>query len=152
MFISSIAGILEESLLPTARDSIGARLLKKMGWRLGQGIGPRVTWRQRKLQDARASSAPSAQDLSSEDVRDDGDPEANKHLYAPRDTKLLVFQRKDNSHGLGYVPGVGLNEIMDSTNDKRTSGPNLSGKPDDIHVKVLTDLKYFISWIWPRSS
>jgi len=70
-----------------------------MGWRIGQGIGPRVTWKQRKLQDLYASlgSKVGADDIHiSED-----DTEASKHMYAPRDTPILIVDRKDNSHGLG---------------------------------------------------
>ncbi|KIK76568.1 hypothetical protein PAXRUDRAFT_18101 [Paxillus rubicundulus Ve08.2h10] len=36
---------LEQAFFPAPKDSVGARILKKMGWKLGQGIGPRVTWR-----------------------------------------------------------------------------------------------------------
>ncbi|EGN96891.1 hypothetical protein SERLA73DRAFT_111665, partial [Serpula lacrymans var. lacrymans S7.3] len=90
---------LEQSLLPAPKDSVGARILKKMGWRIGQGIGPRVTWRQRAIQDGR--------DLDAE-----VDEEAKKHLYAPKNTPLLVPARKDNSHGLGYSPGMGLHDSL----------------------------------------
>ena len=32
------------------RLSIGVKLLRKMGWKEGQGLGPRISKKQRKLQ------------------------------------------------------------------------------------------------------
>ncbi|KII86063.1 hypothetical protein PLICRDRAFT_56526 [Plicaturopsis crispa FD-325 SS-3] len=113
----SVAVALESSMLPAPKDSVGARILKKMGWRLGQGIGPRMTWRQRRKQDLQASTG-NALDLAPED-----DEEANKHTYAPRDTAVLLVDRKDNSHGLGYRPGMGLHE---SVGTKGPAGPRLA--------------------------
>jgi len=34
------------------------------------------------------------------------------NIYAPRDTPTLVVERKDNAHGLGYRPGMGLNDNL----------------------------------------
>ncbi|KAJ6580975.1 hypothetical protein B0H19DRAFT_1113098 [Mycena capillaripes] len=106
----SVARALEASMLPAAKDSAGARILKKMGWRIGQGIGPRVTLRQRKLQDLQASSGRRA--AEADVVLPDDHDEASKHMYAPRDTPVLIVDRKDNPHGLGYHPGMGLNESV----------------------------------------
>lgn len=95
-----------------------------MGWRIGQGIGPRVTWKQRKLQDLQASSGSriTANDIS---VSED-DAEASKHMYAPRDTPILIVGRKDNSHGLGYCPGVSLNESLGVKTRSNASGLNIA--------------------------
>lgn len=112
-------------MLPAPKDSAGAHILKKMGWRLGQGIGPRVTLRERRLQDMQAYPG---QKLSGDDLNiPDDDEEANKHTYAPRDTPLLLVERKDNSHGLGYSPGMGLNETLGVKSGGVSSGPNVSG-------------------------
>ncbi|KAF8517942.1 hypothetical protein BU17DRAFT_49261 [Hysterangium stoloniferum] len=106
-----------ESLLPPAKDSIGARLLKKMGWRAGQGIGPRITYEQLRARDG--------QPVAADEIVDE---EAKKHLYAPRDTKPIAYYKKENAFGLGYVPGGGLNDMVGSRNDQvGESGPNLSG-------------------------
>ncbi|KAK7031616.1 hypothetical protein R3P38DRAFT_821959 [Favolaschia claudopus] len=118
----SVARALEASMLPAAKDSAGARILKKMGWRIGQGIGPRVTLRQRKLQDLQASG----RRVTEADIIIPDDEEATKHTYAPRDTPILVVDRKDNSHGLGYRPGMGLNESVGSSRSAAASGPKLS--------------------------
>lgn len=113
-------------MLPGPKDSAGARILKKMGWRMGQGIGPRVTLRQRKLQDLQASSG---RGVSLYDVKiAEDEAEDDKHTYAPRDTPVLVVERKDNFHGLGYRPGMRLNDGAGTKNSSGPAGPNLSGK------------------------
>ncbi|KAJ7580229.1 hypothetical protein C8J56DRAFT_962576 [Mycena floridula] len=120
----SIVSALEASMLPAPKDSAGARILKKMGWRIGQGIGPRVTLRQRKLQDLQASTG-HTRPLDAITIPDE-DEEANKHTYAPRDTAVLVVERKSNYHGIGYSPGMGLNESLGVRGGKGPSGPNLA--------------------------
>jgi G patch domain-containing protein 1 len=120
---SSVARALEASMLPAAKDSAGARILKKMGWRIGQGIGPRVTLRQRKLQDLHALSGRRV--AEADIVIPNDDEEASKHTYAPRDTSILVVERKDNSHGLGYHPGMGLSESVGGRSGA-ASGPKLA--------------------------
>jgi hypothetical protein len=54
-------------------------------------------------------------------AEEDEDEEAKKHLYAQRDTPVLSVQRKDNPHGLGYVPGTTLHS------SRPDSGPKLAG-------------------------
>ncbi|KAJ7027942.1 hypothetical protein C8F04DRAFT_1115872 [Mycena alexandri] len=119
----SVARALEASMLPAAKDSAGARILKKMGWRIGQGIGPRVTLRQRKLQDLQAVS--DRRGVVADAIIPDDDEEEKKHTYAPRDTPILTVERKDNSHGLGYHPGMGLNESVGGKSGA-ASGPKLA--------------------------
>ncbi|THH12066.1 hypothetical protein EW145_g253 [Phellinidium pouzarii] len=104
----SITSTLEATLLPAPRDSVGAQILKKMGWRLGHGIGPKVTYEQRKRQLALLQGASALRD-NQEDAGDH--EEAKKHLYPALDTKVPSFRKKDNRHGLGYAPGKGLMEI-----------------------------------------
>lgn len=109
---SDITAALEASLAPAPKDSVGARILKKMGWRLGQGVGPRLTYAQRRAQDG--SLVP----------KEEGeDEEAKKHLYPRRDTAVLVAARKDNFHGFGYVPGMRLEEAV---GQNEQAGPHIS--------------------------
>ncbi|KAG8833154.1 hypothetical protein FRC17_011225 [Serendipita sp. 399] len=82
------------NMLPPINESIGAQLLKKMGWKPGQGIGPRLTYEQLKRRCEQDGTPLPAVD----------DAEATKHTYAPRDIKLPPTIRKDDFHGLGYVP------------------------------------------------
>ena len=119
---------LEEALLPTPKDSAGARILKKMGWRPGQGIGPRLTWRQHKIQDLQASSGYL---IAQDDIKldeDNEDEEAKKHTYPRRDTPVLSTPRKENSHGIGYIPGMSLNDTLDGGKSNANSGRQISGE------------------------
>lgn len=104
---------LAASLAPPSSDSVGARILRKMGWRLGQGIGPRITYDQRRAQDRTVGV-----------VTDEEDEEAKKHMFPRRDTPLLLVARKDNSQGLGYTAGMGLNETLGRGAESK--GPRLS--------------------------
>ena len=63
--------------------SIGVALLQKMGWREGQGIGPKVRRRAR---------------LGGEDA-DDGQ---EAHMFAPQNTKMITFVLKTDTKGLGF--------------------------------------------------
>lgn len=83
-----------------------------MGWRPGQGIGPRVSYQQRRRQDERAGIPPIPEDL-----------EAEKHTYAPRDIKIPNIPAKDNAFGIGYVPAAGLS----TGSQDKVSGPIISG-------------------------
>lgn len=65
-------------------ETMGVKLLRKMGWRDGQGIGPRVR-RIARLDDGT-------------DVAQDG---GEKHLFAPENSKMISFMRKDDRKGLG---------------------------------------------------
>lgn len=117
----SMARRLESALLPPPSDSVGARILKKMGWRLGQGVGPRLTYRQKCLQDAAFGTA------GDPDMDVDESCEESRHTYAPRDTPLLLPSRKTNTHGLGYDPGTNLHQTAGKSNADATQGPHISG-------------------------
>ncbi len=56
------------------------------------------------MQDAKAGRS-SVVDEEDEDM--DGAGSAGKHLFAPRDTKLVVYEQKEEKAGLGYVRGMG---------------------------------------------
>ncbi|EKM50069.1 uncharacterized protein PHACADRAFT_153394 [Phanerochaete carnosa HHB-10118-sp] len=113
----SMASAVAASLAPPSQDSVGARILRKMGWRLGQGIGPRITYEQRNKQDRQAGISK---------TEDENDEEAKKHMYPRRDTPLLLVSRKDNSHGLGYTPGLSLSESLGGRGGGEQRGPHLS--------------------------
>ena len=121
IYRSSMSLALEKALLPTPKDSPGTRILMKMGWRHGRGIGPRLTWRQKRLQDAQAKST---RILTLDDLNLDPseeDEEAQKHTYPRADTPLTVVPRKDNAHGLGYAAGLSLNDALGNDHDSQPS-------------------------------
>ena len=124
---SSIVSAIESALQPAPQDSPGMRILKKMGWRPGHGVGPKVTYEQRKRQEQLSFVAPS-QSKASVLALDENDDEAKKHMYPPINTVVPVFKRKENSFGLGYIPGKGLSEIVAGSADGTKKGPNISGE------------------------
>lgn len=66
--------------------------------------------------------------IGADDIKiSEDDEEASKHMYAPRDTSVLIVDRKDNSHGLGYRPGMSLNETLGVKARGDASGPKLAG-------------------------
>ncbi|KAM4017923.1 LOW QUALITY PROTEIN: G patch domain-containing protein 1 [Anomaloglossus baeobatrachus] len=98
------ATILEDLIAP-AKITMGVQLLRQMGWKEGQGVGPRI---KRKAQKHRAGSnvktygcaLPPTGSEESEDEEDDYVPE--NITFAPKDVTPIDFIVKDNVHGLGY--------------------------------------------------
>ncbi|KAI0272592.1 hypothetical protein BC834DRAFT_857452 [Gloeopeniophorella convolvens] len=118
----SIAASIQRALMPPLEDSPGVRLLKKMGWRPGQGVGPRVSWRTRKLQDLHAAGK-NVNEVDIDTLEDD--EEAKRHTYPPRDTVAPRLPMKSDTHGLGFDASPGLAE---SLGQKRSEpkGPSLA--------------------------
>ncbi|TEB36535.1 DUF1604-domain-containing protein [Coprinellus micaceus] len=109
------------------QDTPGARILKKMGWRPGQGVGPRVSLKERKRQDAQAfdpytgvKSLGNTLDVASDDE------EANKHTYPRRDTPILNISNQNKRYGLGFRPDISLNEQLGVNSEGKPGGPNIS--------------------------
>ncbi|KAI5839987.1 hypothetical protein DFP73DRAFT_559760 [Morchella snyderi] len=74
-------------LTPAVQDTMGVKLLKRMGWKEGQGIGPKV---RRKAQ------------ISDED--DGGDTtDGDCYLLAPKNSTLVKFNKKSDMKGMGYI-------------------------------------------------
>lgn len=95
-----------ESLVVPAKSSIGHTILQKLGWRPGQGIGPRVTLRKLRIQEGKLGRVRAGLETEVDDSA-----EASKHTYAPRDTRLLVYDSKSDKEGLGYEKGRGMGAI-----------------------------------------
>lgn len=81
--------------IQVAQTSLGVRLLQRMGWRPGQGLGPRVSFAKRIKMLAMLGMP-----LSAEDKKDE---EASKHLWPPPDTPMPAFSTKNDSKGLGWI-------------------------------------------------
>ncbi|OCF37096.1 G patch domain-containing protein 1 [Kwoniella heveanensis BCC8398] len=97
-----------ESLIAPAKSSIGEKLLQKLGWRPGQGIGPRVTLRQLRIQEGRLAAGRPGISQAEDDM---DEAEAGKHTFAPRDVRLLVYDAKEDRQGLGFVKGSGMGAL-----------------------------------------
>ncbi|XP_029781313.1 G patch domain-containing protein 1 isoform X2 [Suricata suricatta] len=94
-----------DDLITPAKLSIGFELLRKMGWKEGQGIGPRVKRRPRRQKPdpgvkIYGCALPPGGSEGSEDEDDDYVPE--NVTFAPKDITPVDFTPKDNMHGLAY--------------------------------------------------
>jgi G patch domain-containing protein 1 len=73
-------------LFKTEGETMGVALLKKMGWREGQGIGPKVRRTAR---------------LGGMEILDPAVAQQT-HMFAPENTHLVSFFRKSGHKGLGF--------------------------------------------------
>lgn len=93
-------------LLKTTGETMGVKLLKKMGWREGQGVGPRVRRKAR--------------------LDEDDDPGGNgrdeTHLFAPENSKMISFIRKTDRKGLGFEGEDGLRGSRIGENSRSSAG------------------------------
>ncbi|GAV00533.1 hypothetical protein RvY_11366 [Ramazzottius varieornatus] len=89
--------LLRDLIVPLT-ESYGVVLLKKMGWKPGQGIGPRITFREKHkslVKEGKAST------LSEREICEKDELAAGK-LFAPEDVTPLAMTPKTNFHGIGY--------------------------------------------------
>lgn len=89
-------------LLRISGDTMGLRLLRRMGWKDGQGIGPKVR-RSARLDLGRDGSS---------------GPGGDTHLFAPDDAPMVQFVRKTDRKGLGHrgearLHGLGREGVND---------------------------------------
>ncbi|XP_014216057.1 G patch domain-containing protein 1 homolog [Copidosoma floridanum] len=100
--------VLHELLKP-AKERVGVMLLKKMGWRPGQGVGPRLTKKEKKkVQKQREKikmygcSLPNQQERDSVSDSGGSDDEFTNITFAPDDYEPFRCNPKDNYFGIGY--------------------------------------------------
>ena len=97
-------------------ETIGVKLLKRMGWKEGQGIGPKVRRRARL----------NGLEIPGGDGGDGGD----MHLFAPENTKMISFVKKNDHKGLGSDGEVrlssnGLGSNAAKSDDEEDDSMNL---------------------------
>ncbi|XP_036886644.1 G patch domain-containing protein 1 isoform X3 [Sturnira hondurensis] len=114
------ATLLDDFITP-AKLSVGFELLRKMGWKEGQGIGPRVKRRpHRQKPDPGVKiygcALPPGGSEGSEDEDDDYLPE--NVTFAPKDVMPVDFTPKDNVHGLAYK-GLDPHQALFGTSGER---------------------------------
>ncbi|KAJ8248986.1 hypothetical protein GJAV_G00229930 [Gymnothorax javanicus] len=94
-----------EDLVTPACTSVGVEMLRKMGWKEGQGVGPRVKRKPAKQKTdigvrAYGCELPPNGSEESEEEEDEYVPE--DVTFAPKDITPIDFTPKDDLHGLGY--------------------------------------------------
>ncbi|CAK9803275.1 G patch domain-containing protein 1 [Anthophora plagiata] len=97
--------VLKELLKPV-KETVGIMLLKKMGWRPGQGVGSRLTKKEKakiksrneKIRHMQQKSRNTSSGSSSEDSEDD----YGNVTFAPDDYEPFRCNPKDNYFGIGY--------------------------------------------------
>ncbi|KAM4744894.1 G patch domain-containing protein 1 [Anableps anableps] len=106
--------LLEELIAP-ARSSVGIELLSRMGWKEGQGVGPRVKRRpRRQLPDGESktySYAPPPAGSEESEEEDDEEFAPENVTFAPKDVTPVDFTPRLGVQGLGYRgldPGLAL--------------------------------------------
>lgn len=127
-------------LFKSEGETMGVKLLKKMGWKEGQGVGPKVR-RKARLDD---------------NARPGADADAT-YLFAPENTRMISFLRKDDHKGLGYdgeakltpISGLGSEKEKEKSEDEDEDrsfsiGPKVSKKKKKsarggIGIGVLND-------------
>ncbi|KAI1309270.1 hypothetical protein F5Y03DRAFT_76541 [Xylaria venustula] len=96
-------------------ETMGVKLLRRMGWKDGQGIGPKV---RRKARLDIASKPGAAQNVG------------ETYLFAPENVSMIAFIRKKDRKGLGYEGESRLTPLGNASkpeagesSDEETMGP-----------------------------
>ncbi|NWI89168.1 GPTC1 protein, partial [Pitta sordida] len=94
-----------DDLIGPSKITVGVELLRKMGWKEGQGIGPRVKRKPcRQKPDSTVKiygcALPPGLSEGSEDEEEEYQPE--NVTFAPKDVMPVDLTPKENVHGLGY--------------------------------------------------
>lgn len=112
------------SLLQPATDTVGIKLLKQMGWRPGQGVGPRLTKSQKikanrehkrnkgKVYGCEVPDEFRKQVSSGSDDASSSDDETEL-TFAPDDYDPFIYKPKENTFGMGYS-GLDKRSILSS--------------------------------------
>ncbi|XP_068117508.1 G patch domain-containing protein 1 [Hyperolius riggenbachi] len=96
------ATILEDLIAP-AKITVGVQLLRQMGWKEGQGVGPRIKRKARKQDSGVKTYGCALPPTGSENSEDEDDEYIPDDItFAPKDVMPIDFSVKDNVHGLGY--------------------------------------------------
>ncbi|KAI8578095.1 hypothetical protein K450DRAFT_248993 [Umbelopsis ramanniana AG] len=106
-----------------SKDPIGVKLLRKMGWRPGQGVGARI-------------SAAKRRKLVMEES-DQSDEELDADVtFAPRDSAIIVFAQKRDTFGLGFDPYKNVPDIANVKRARAERANNESSGKDSGYNKV----------------
>ncbi|EDV96655.1 G patch domain-containing protein 1 homolog [Drosophila grimshawi] len=137
-----------EQLLRPVRDKVAVRILKSMGWKPGQGVGPRQTRKEKRLATTRnqrekyllehygAEGLPN-NDKSRNSECDDDENEENEEedeeiTFAPDDYEPAFYTPKDNRFGMSYS-GLSRAPVLSKASD-------ISGAPMQ-HINLFGQLE-----------
>ena len=96
-----------KEIFKTSGETMGVKLLVKMGWREGQGVGPKV---KRKA------------NTDSDETLQDG-AKQKTYLFAPENSNMISYNRKFDRKGLGFE-GEGKLDAINSQVDGNTQQSN----------------------------
>lgn len=136
--VRKVLGMVSVLKIVFCRETIGIKLLMKMGWKSGQGVGPRLSKSEKsaskkghKAVRIYGCSLPPNQveqpnvtsgDTTSEEEEDET---IEGITFAPDDYEPYVVKPKDNCFGLGYS-GLNRKPVLSShVNLFEPSGPSL---------------------------
>ncbi|KAI9774013.1 MAG: hypothetical protein M1835_006091 [Candelina submexicana] len=105
------AGLMD--ILRTRGETMGTKLLKRMGWKEGQGVGPKIRRQARLGRETQADNDPS-----------------DYHLFAPENSPMIAFHRKTDRKGLGYESEVGLSDSVAPDKVQRQVDEDDGGEED----------------------
>lgn len=141
---SAIPGPVPDELVLPATNSIGQKLLMKMGWRYGRSIQDSHT---NSMYDSRREARKAFLALSSDasqklagpdslkpDVEDDGENPLND-VKSPHSTPVYVLNPKQDLHGLGYDPFKHAPEFR----EKKRSRVSRNEEPRDKKALTMKD-------------
>ncbi|GAQ77979.1 hypothetical protein KFL_000060440 [Klebsormidium nitens] len=131
---SAIPGPIPDELIVPSAESMGVKLLKKMGWRPGKGVGPKhEVAAAEKRREARRAMIALAQSYGAEvppglDEEPAEPPEEESDAAeVPKTTPIFVLQPKKDFYGLGFDPLKGAPEFRAAKRAK-TEGSKGVGK------------------------
>lgn len=103
-----------EMLMAPVKDKVAVRILRKMGWKDGQGVGARLTRKEKRRAKERNAKetyimkkygcdmGPFAKSQTVSESDGESDDSDYEITFAPDDFDPFVITVKDNSFGLGY--------------------------------------------------
>ena len=108
-------------LFKTTGETMGVKLLRKMGWRDGQGIGPKVRRKAR---------------LGEEAGLDSGELQET-HLFAPENSEMIAFGRKSDRKGLGFEGEGRLDETSTPEQQSKSRLPIINHDEEYASIGTL---------------
>ncbi|KPM37850.1 hypothetical protein AK830_g8691 [Neonectria ditissima] len=115
-------------LLKADGDTMGLKLLRRMGWKDGQGIGPKVR------RNARLG------------LTGTGHGAGDTHLFAPENSAMIHFVRKVDRKGLGHdgeskLAGLGNNQVTAAADEEDADEDPMAGGLRSISLDPLSKNK-----------